>query len=420
MKHTLLRLLLTVALLPVTGALLPAVRAEVSAPSPAERAIALARVRIDRAPPGAARAEALAALALAQARRARESADDAFYARALASVAEALRQDPDNFAAQRARVWALLGQHEYAQALEGARALNRRVPDDLMTYALLVDACVELGRYDEAETAAQWLLDLRPGSTPALTRAAYLRELFGDVEGALQLMEQALRATRESETEDRAWLFTQISHLHLSLGRVEPAARFADAALHLFPGYHYALAQRAKVETARGEHVQAAATLREQVRAAPHPENHYYLGLALLRAGESAAAARVFEDFEQRARAEAAGWDNANRELIFYYADIAGRPAEALALATREVARRQDVFTLEAQAWALHASGRHAEARTTIDRALAPGVEHAAMLRHAGLIARAQGDTAAAARWLARARTLAPWLEMPGAEVAGP
>ena len=39
------------------------------------------------------------------------------------------------------------------------------------------------------------MLDLRPGNVPAVTRAAYLREMFGDVEGALELMAQALDAT---------------------------------------------------------------------------------------------------------------------------------------------------------------------------------------------------------------------------------
>ena len=74
-----------------------------------------------------------------------------------------------------------------------ARELNREVPDDSMVYGFLVDACVELGRYAEAEEACQWMLDLRPGNVPGLTRAAYLRELFGDLEGAARAARQRLR-----------------------------------------------------------------------------------------------------------------------------------------------------------------------------------------------------------------------------------
>ena len=52
-----------------------------------------------------------------------------------------------------------------------------------MVYGLLTDANVELGNYNDAETSAQWMLNLRPGNLPALIRAARLRELFGDAEG---------------------------------------------------------------------------------------------------------------------------------------------------------------------------------------------------------------------------------------------
>ena len=36
------------------------------------------------------------------------------------------------------------------------------------------------------------MLDLRPGNLPGLTRAAYLRELFGDLDGSVELDEHGL------------------------------------------------------------------------------------------------------------------------------------------------------------------------------------------------------------------------------------
>ena len=77
-------------------------------------------------------------------------------------------------------VWLLLGNHEFAAAVEKATALNKRAPDDVMVWGFLTDANVELGNYADAEKAAQWMLNLRPRNLPAMTRAAYLRELFGD------------------------------------------------------------------------------------------------------------------------------------------------------------------------------------------------------------------------------------------------
>ena len=39
--------------------------------------------------------------------------------------------------------------------------LNRKVPDDVMTYGMLVDAYVELGQYDKAEESAQSITSAR-------------------------------------------------------------------------------------------------------------------------------------------------------------------------------------------------------------------------------------------------------------------
>ena len=54
--------------------------------------------------------------------------------------------------------------------------LNKRMPDDVLVYGFLTDANVELGNYEEAEKACNWMLKLRPGNIPALTRAAFLRD----------------------------------------------------------------------------------------------------------------------------------------------------------------------------------------------------------------------------------------------------
>ena len=43
------------------------------------------------------------------------------------------------------------------------------------------------------------MLDLRPGNVPVLTRGAYLRELFGDVDGALEFMTDAFDRTSPDE-----------------------------------------------------------------------------------------------------------------------------------------------------------------------------------------------------------------------------
>ena len=75
--------------------------------------------------------------------------------------------------------------------------------------------------------------------------------------------------------------------------------------------------------------------------------------------------------------------DNSNLDLIFYYCDYDRQPSKALELARQEYALRQDVYTLDAYAWALHVSGQNTEAIKQIKRALAVGIRDAKVLQHA-------------------------------------
>lgn len=353
------------------------------APGPAEARIEAARKRIAADPDSFTHWNSLA-LALAQ--RARETSDPSYYDRSLEALKRSFQLAPGNFEGEKIRVWALLGRHEFAAALELARALNRKAPDDVQVYGFLADAQIELGQYAEAEKAAQWMLDLRPGNVAGLTRGAYLRELFGDLDGAVEFMTEAYARTPPGEIEDRAWILTHIAHLQRLLGRLEAAERLLAEAFRLFSDYHYALAELGRVRTAQGEHAEAARLFEKHYRLAPHPENLFLVGEALEEAGEPERARSVFAEFEQAAREEMASPDNANRELIFYYADYGARPEEALRLAQREMARRQDVFTRDAYAWALFQCGRQEEARREIEAALAIGVRDPKILRHADRI----------------------------------
>jgi tetratricopeptide (TPR) repeat protein len=400
-------------------ALLPAVHLAAQMPgmaatatmSPAAQRIEQARRAIAR---DDKRAEPWNDLALALARRARETADTQYYKEAWTATERSLAIEAGNLEAKKIQTWILLGQHEFQKAADAAEALNKLVPDDVLIYGFLSDAYVELGKYEEAEKAAQWMLDLRPGNVPGLTRGAYLRELFGDHTGAVEFMDTAYRRTSDDEVEDRAWILTQIAHLSLLTCRTEAAETMLQEALRLFPEYHYALARLAETRLQQGKTGEALDLRRRYYAAAPHPENLFELGLALERGGESVEAKETFARFEEAARKEMDGWDNANIELIYYYTDVANRPDEALALAKKEAARKRDVRTLEALAWAEHKSGQSAAALPTVERALSVGVRHPVTFYRAGAIAAAAGNTAAAKKYLDQSIGACPTSEVAG------
>jgi tetratricopeptide (TPR) repeat protein len=379
--------------------------------SPAERSIAEARKAIEKRP---AQFSAYNQLAIALSRRARETSDVNFYAQAEDALRKSFELAPDNVEGEKIRTWLLLGRHEFAAALAVATELNKRVPDDVLVYGFLTDANAELGNYDAAEKSAQWMLNLRPGNLPGITRAAYLRELFGDVDGAYELMDMAYQATPPSENEDRAWILTQMGHLRLSEGNLDKAETLLNQALEVFPDYHYALGNLAKVRIEQKRYADAVELLRRRYNATPHAENLYNLAEALELAGRRDEAQKAFVEFERKSLAESVKADNSTRELVFYYTDHANQPEKALEFAKQEYGRRHDVYTLDAYAWALYVNRQDAEARKQIEMALAVGIRDAKIFRHAGEIALKLGDQSAATRYLRESTTL----NAPGSEQA--
>ncbi len=391
--------------------------------TPAQQKIASAEKAIQKSP---GKFQAYNDLAAALVRRARETSDTTYYGQAEEALNKSLRLAPDNFEGLKIEVAVLLGKHEFPQALEKARRLNRRTPDDVLVYGYIADAASELGDYDEAEKAAQWMLDLRPGNIPGLLRGANLRTVYGDIEGALDFLSQALQETPPYEVEDVARILTQSAELQLRGGKPDLAEKSLQQALQSFPGYYYALESLARVQIAQHKYVDAVNLLRQRNQISPRPESLYALAEALEQAGRLDEAEASYADFEHKARQQMEGADNANRELIFYYADhtrnSSGAPApagrlraplpEASRIARLETARRHDIFTLEAYAWALYANGQYAAARTQVEKALAVGIRDASFLYHAGMISLKLNDRAAATRYLKQSLDLNPFSEV--------
>jgi tetratricopeptide (TPR) repeat protein len=354
------------------------------AATPAETAIERTQAEIAKHPD---HAPYYNALAMAYARRARETSDVQYYAKAEDTLRRSFAIEPENYEGLKTQAWLQLGRHEFAKALETASKLNKKTPDDVMVYGYLVDANVELGNYKAAVAAAQWMLDLRAGNIPGLTRAGYLRELHGNLFGALDLMQMAYGSTPFAETEDRAWLLTQMAHLNFVSGDLSKAEMYANGALGVFPDYHYALGTLAQVRIAQKRYDDAVTLLRKRYDRAPHAENLYALAEALELARQTDQSSQAFAEFERRSLAETNLADNSNHELIAYYVDHAHEPHKALEVAEREVRRRQDVFTLDCYAWALAASGDYEKANTQIQKALQVGVKDPRILAHAAVIA---------------------------------
>ena len=371
-----------------------------------------AAVRIDAAQKAIATdpddPQAYLAMAAALCRKARDSEDIRFYNRASAELEHALILSPANFEARKLQVAVLLGKNELSQALKLATELNRKTPDDISVWGLLAEINTGLGNYEEAMRDAQWVLDLRPGSTLGFMEAARLREAYGDFEGAREFNEDALRRLPLSDLEERAWLLVQTARESLYAGDVKGAASRLDEALKENPESGAVLLGLARLRLREGDAIGAVKLLEQRHKTANNARTLYDLAAALERAGMKDQAEAAFREFEAQAKAEQDRPDNANLQLVLYYADHGLKLAPALELATREAALRHDFATLDSLSWALYANGRYTEAKAKMAEALTTGVRDPSYFCHAAKIAAKVNDADGAKKFVQNALSLDP------------
>ena len=343
------------------------------AKSPAESKIEQAQSILASDPK---RSDAWAEIGDAYVRRARETGHPEW----LLKAEEALTHIPktvDQYEANRVRIRVMLARQQYLPALELARSLNQRMPDELAIYGFIVQAAMALGKYDEAEKAAQWILDLRPNSPEGLLRAASLREVFGDYEGALQFLRQVYKNTPAEETEDRAWIATEIARNLTAKGDFSSAESAINNALKGFPDYYIAWERLGKLRLAQKRPADAIEPMRKWFSAKSEAAAAYYLAIALQRAGNLDEAKGAFTRFEQLA-----AQGGAVREHILYLADIAEQPSKALQLAKQLTESRQDVYSLDALAWAYYRNGKQSEADKVMAKVRSIGIKDPEILAH--------------------------------------
>jgi tetratricopeptide (TPR) repeat protein len=338
-------------------------------------------------------------LATAYLRSARDTEDVGQYDEAEAAVKHVMQLSPGNYEGQKLEASVLLGKHEFANALKLATELNHKVPDDVTGWSLLVDIHVAVGSYAEAERAAQWILDLRPGSALGFEKAAGLRDLFGDAEGAIEFYQETNRRTSPNDPVQRAWLFSQIARVNLAADNLKAAQAALEQALALFPQSQIAAGISADIEMAQGKYAEAAAARERSYQKVKSPANLYAWAEALEKAGLKEQAASAFKKFEGQALAETHAPYNANQALIYFYSDYKNNPSEALRVAQREEAIRQDEGTLAAAAWAFFQNGNYIEAEKRMNRALAVGVRNPQYFCHAAQIAAKANDAAGAEKY---------------------
>lgn len=348
---------------------------------------------------------ALSQLGALYLQKARETADPTYYQKAQAALEQADQLAPGDYASVTKLGELALARHAFATALalgERARDLN---PHRAAAFGVIADAQIELGRYAEAAETLQAMVDLRPDLS-SYSRIAYLRELHGDWDGALEAMQMAVDAGGPA-TENTLWTRVQLGHLHFNRGRLDEAEAEYRRCLELDTHYAPALTALARVAAARGEYAEAIQLYSQAVEQTPLPEYVIALGEVYIAAGRPAEAEKTFALVRAIDQLYRANGVNTDLELALFLADH-GDPAEAVDRARQAYAERPTVFAADVLAWALYQAGQPQAAWPYAQEALRLGSQDALKHFHAGMIVARLGRPEAQAL-LQRALDLNPY-----------
>jgi tetratricopeptide (TPR) repeat protein len=329
--------------------------------------------------------------------RARLSNDAGFYTLAEQAALCMASIDAADPAALLLRGHVLHQMHRFGEAELIARRLVAG-REYVLDYGLLGDALMEQGRLTEAATAYQKMIDLKP-FYQSYTRAAHLRWLKGDLDGAIEMMQAAIKAASPRDPESVAWAYSRLGFYELQRGRLTDAERMIDASRRYIPDYAAALLVHGRIQLARGRRLEAVATLERAARLNPLPEYKWAYADALR-------CLNRIDDARQVEQQLAVAGSDDPRTFVLFLATRRENRMQAIALARQELRKRSDIFTLDALAWALASAGELREAAPLMDRALAEGTQDARLFLHAAWIAAADGRIADARRWAGKARAL--------------
>lgn len=381
--------------------------------TPADRQIRAAQGVIERVPKSSAGYNLLAS---AYMQKARETGDFGYNARAEEALKRSFQAAPDNHDATRLQAYLLLTFHRFNEALPVAQRAVAQSPKDYEAHGALVDALVELGRYEEARKAVQTMLDVRP-YTASYARASYLRALYGDTEGAIEAMRMAVQSANPGNPENLAWCLVYLGDELTNAGRLGEAEREYDRALFSFPDYYLALAAKARARVTAGDTNAAIELYQRAQERVPSPETAIELGDLYTKLGRDDEAKKQYELVEFIERSSAAS-GTYSRQLALFYADRGIKLDEALTIARRERDSRSDIYTCDALAWVLYKRGEFAEAKKSIDEAMRLGTRDPKILYHAGMIYKEINEPQAAAKYLKLALAINPSFDVLQADVA--
>jgi len=339
-------------------------------------------------------------LARAFVRRARQTGDVSDYDRAEAALRRSLAILPEahNLQAITQLADVMNARHQFSEAAVLSRRVIEQDRNSALGYAILGDALLALGRYEEAGLNYRSVAEIEPG-LGSNSRLARLSELDGNLIDAEDYWWDAHRNTFRASAENSAWVHVQLGHLYFNQGDLKRADEQFNQALSESQDYTHALAGLGKVQAAQAEYSGSVEYYQRAIDQIPLPEYVIALGdvfTAWHRPEEARQQYALVEAIEKLYKSSGIETD---LQMARFAADH-GNPLEAVARARKAYDARPDIYASDALAWALYQANQFEEAQIHSLDALRLGTRDSLMFFHSGMILKSIGDLAGAEEML--------------------
>ena len=284
--------------------------------------------------------------------------------------------DPDlKFRTLSLKAGVQLSQHHFSEALQTGQEALELNPYNAQIYGVLVDAYVELGQYTKAVEMADKMVSIRP-DLRSYSRISYLREIHGQMNGAIEAMELAAAAGYPG-TEETSWVRLQLGELYEKAGKTEAARAQYQRVLAERPDFPFALAAEAGLERASGRYAEAEKRLKQACQIIP--EFSFYEDLASLyqEMGQGEKADAIIPDLLAMLQEDLESGHQMNLEFARIYSDLLDDQKTAEEYVLKEYQDRPENIDVNRMLASIYLrSGQLEKARMHFDKAASTNSKH--------------------------------------------
>jgi tetratricopeptide (TPR) repeat protein len=256
--------------------------------------------------------------------------------------------------------------------------------------------------------ACDRMVTLRP-DIRSYARVAYLREIHGDLPGAIQAMKLAVGAGYAG-LEQSEWCRAQLGRLYEQSGAKDSARYCYELALYNRPDYAFALAGLARLEKSAGNYLKSIELLKKANEQITEYSFFEELSEVYKLNGNNPLADSALQNAIDMLENDEVNNENvkghghyADRELALIYCKT-GNYTQAIHHAILEYKRRPDnIDVQETLAWVYYKAGYYALSHFYMKSAMRTGRKNPESLIHWGLIKIKAGQTAAGKKLLSEA-----------------